>query len=78
MAQIVINIPLAIDNRVLNAVARQNGWTPANPQTRLQFVKTLLINKIKSDFITFEGHQQAIAARATAEADARTTGNDIT
>lgn len=78
MAQITITVPPAIENRVLNAVARQNGWTPAHPQTRLQFVKTLLINRIKSDFITFEGQAEAETARKTAESTARTDGGTIT
>ncbi len=73
MAQIIINIPNAVVNRVVNGLCGQFGYneyledgvTP-NPETPAQFAKQVVVQFVKNGVKAWEASQAAEQARLAA------------
>ena len=69
MADVTFSIPDVHNNRVLNAFANQNGWTPELGVTKLTFFKQQIIKHVKQTVKNDEGNTAAGIARNTVETD---------
>lgn len=77
MAQIVVTVPDAVLQRVLDAFAAAYGYQATidgspNPETKAQFARRMVRQYVKNTVVAHEAEQAAITARQTA-ADAANT-----
>lgn len=80
MAQVVIDVPNAVAQRVLDAVCYLNGYTDqvsdgqgglvSNPVTKAQFAKQQAAKWLKDNVVAYEANIAANTARDTAIAKA--------
>lgn len=68
MATIVLNIPDAQVNRIMNAVCALNGYDPDSGLTKAQFTKKFLAQKLAEEVKAVEVQAAVNAARATTTA----------
>ena len=67
MASITITVPDNVNQRVLDGFCTQHGWTPSNPLTKGQFIKSKIIEFVKSSVKAAEAVSAANSARVNAE-----------
>lgn len=81
MASITINVPDAVAQRVLNGVAYQHGYQNtiavdgvevANPETKVVFVKRMIINMLRESVKAYEANKAAETARLASIDDVET------
>lgn len=70
MGQITFNVPDAVEQRVLDAVAVSRGWTPESGLTKLQFFRKVVREFVKGVVSEYEASAAARAAYATAKTSA--------
>ena len=72
MAQIILDIPLGVTNRVLDAIAAAKGWTATSGLTKAQFAKQYIVRHIKDIVQDYEMNAAGDIARTTARAAVET------
>ena len=83
MAEIVLTIPDAVLNRVIDALSQQYGYRSTvldvdqvtmipNPMSPVVFIKRKMLEKIRDQVITYEYNLAVRDARATIEASVDT------
>ena len=76
MAQLIIEIPDNIANRVMDAICNNNGFTGTHnrqPETKAQFVKRWNINIIKNEVRVYETRIAQNAAEENTRNDIQTS-----
>ena len=66
MAQMIIQIPDALVNRVIDAVASQYGYKSEVDGTKAAFAKKVVIDFIKGIVRAYETNRDSVAARDAA------------
>ena len=66
MAQITLDIPAPVTNRVLDAIAANNNYNAGTDGTKAQFAKVQLVKFLKAQVAQFEGKSAARAAETAA------------
>ena len=81
MAQIILTIPDALTTRVLAGICGLYGYSTTipnpvnpeemiqNPETKSEFVRKILLKKIKRDVLEFEGNEAQRNALLSGEED---------
>mgnify|MGYP000344527843 CR=1 FL=1 len=69
MASITLTIPDALNTRVVNGFCGLNGYNAAVDGTKVEFMRKVLLQKIKRDVLEWEGNEAQRTAYTTGKTE---------
>jgi len=69
MSSITLSIPDALSTRVVNGFCGLNNYNAATDGTKAEFMRKVLLQKIKRDVLEWEGNEAQRTALATGGTD---------